>query len=86
MIRPAQDSSQGYGSALALCKIDRLDSVEYSESVIKRVVPSDNVFSSGIHTINISTDFVVVDGKRRSFSLLAFFFKLRNKIFGLSNG
>ncbi|WP_461516538.1 glucosamine inositolphosphorylceramide transferase family protein [Porticoccus sp.] len=85
LIRPAQDSRIGYGSALALCRIERLDPSGYREQVVQRIFPADENYSSGIHTINVARDLIVVDGKKRVFSWFAAFFKVRNKICGYKN-
>lgn len=64
LYRPAQDGRDGYGSAIALCRLDRLTPDTFHETVVARVRPLSGR-EHGIHTLAGSGDLTVVDGKRR---------------------
>jgi hypothetical protein len=59
--RPAQDCSEGYGSALALCTVDRLDEEDYVQSV--RAVVSPQEIGARLHTLNWVQGLELVDGR-----------------------
>ena len=62
LIRPSQDCSSGYGSAVVLNRIDALTSDEYRETPIARIGPDWAPKLLGTHTYNASERFEVVDG------------------------
>lgn len=64
LYRPAQDGRDGYGSAIALCRIDRLTPDAFAETVVARVRPLGGR-EHGIHTLAGAGGVTVVDGKRR---------------------
>jgi hypothetical protein len=64
LIRPAQDCTGGYGSALALCRVDRLDVEHYRQSVLARLVPDTGWRTSGMHTLNAAGGIEVIDCAR----------------------
>ena len=66
LYRPAQDGTDGYGSAVAICRIDELTPTSFRETVVSRVLPL-RPFSSGIHTLSSVGRVTLVDGKRRVF-------------------
>ncbi len=71
--RPAQDGTRGYGSAVVLCRVDRLTPTEFEERVVARVDPDpDGPYPDGLHTLAAAGDVTVVDGKRFGFSWPAF--------------
>jgi hypothetical protein len=60
--RPAQDCSGGYGSALSLCRIDRLDPDDYRQSQ-QAVIRSGPAWPGrGLHTLNWASGLEVIDG------------------------
>ena len=66
LIRPAQDCTGGYGSALTLCRVDRLDPEHYAQTVVARLTaPPGTGF--GMHTLNEAGGIEVIDcvGPRR---------------------
>lgn len=67
LYRPAQDSSRGYGTALAVCEVTRLDTRVFQERVAHRIVPPRDRYRSGVHTLARDGDFWVIDAKRRLF-------------------
>jgi hypothetical protein len=54
--RPAQDCRAGYGSGLALCRIDALAPGVFRQTPIKRFAPP-----GGLHTFNASERFATID-------------------------
>ncbi len=54
--RPAQDCTRGYGSGLALCRIDALGPGSLQQTVMRRYQPR-----GGLHTFNTSERFVAID-------------------------
>lgn len=52
LIRPAQDCTHGYGTAISLCEIEILSKTDYKERVCKKINPPKNY--SGAHTLNKS--------------------------------
>ncbi len=66
LIRPVQDCTLGYGNALALARIDRLDREGYAQTVetVLRAGPSWR--GSRLHTLNRSENFEFIDGSDRA--------------------
>jgi hypothetical protein len=64
IIRPSQDCSRGYGTAVVLNRIDVLNPNEYAESAIGRIEPNWADGLLGTHTYNRSRRVEVVDGRR----------------------
>ena len=58
--RPAQDCSVGYGSAIALCSIDTLDTENYAQTTKAFIGPGS--FARRIHTLNWAAGLEVIDG------------------------
>jgi hypothetical protein len=59
--RPAQDCSLGYGTALSIRRIDRIDPREYAEVEASRILPDWNRRVVGVHTLNRAGDLTVMD-------------------------
>lgn len=59
--RPAQDCTRGYGSGLALCRIERLDEEGFAQSVERRLGPPPGARASGVHTLNTGGGFEAID-------------------------
>jgi predicted nucleotidyltransferase len=71
ILRPAQDNSATYGGKVVLNRINRLSQDEFEEEPFLYIKPKRNdKFGEGIHTINISDEIIVIDGKRKVFSPL----------------
>ena len=60
--RPAQDCSSGYGSAITLCTIDRLDIETYEQSIVALLKPDPGWLSRRVHTLNWTAGLEVIDG------------------------
>ncbi len=69
LYRPAQDCRDGYGAQLAICRVDRLDTQNYEQTVVHRLAPPDAWGGKAFHTLNRSGPIEVVDTKgwRRKF-------------------
>jgi len=64
--RPAQDCAAGYGGAVVVNRILRLDPDHFEEAVMARITPGPNWrYPDGLHTLNLCDGLVVVDAKRR---------------------
>jgi hypothetical protein len=69
--RPAQDCTNGYGSALTINRIDALTPVEFRETTVSRIQPDPNgPYPHGLHTLAMYGNQIVIDGKRVGFSAL----------------
>ncbi|MFZ4532213.1 MAG: glucosamine inositolphosphorylceramide transferase family protein, partial [Alsobacter sp.] len=60
LLRPAQDCTRGYGSALALCRVDRLDPDGYAQTRLSRLGPP-LLGDSGVHTLATAGGFEAID-------------------------
>lgn len=59
--RPAQDCTAGYGSALSLCRIDRLDDTGFAQSLVTTLRFGREGDCAGPHTLNLGGGIEVVD-------------------------
>ncbi len=66
LIRPAQDCSRGYGSAVAFREVLELDSSHYRERLLGQLTPTWAPGLSGCHTYSELDGIEIVDGKRPS--------------------
>ena len=66
LIRPVQDGRAGYGAALALARIDRLDEDGFAQTVETILRPSPLWPGTRLHTLNRSRDFEFIDGSGRA--------------------
>lgn len=72
-----QECGKGfYGNSLILSKVDILSESSYIETFIEQIYPFDEQYNSGIHTLNYSENFVVIDSKKRKYSLIMPLIKL----------
>lgn len=62
LVRPVQDGSRGYGSALALAEIERLDEGEFRQRVVARLSPGEGWPGRRLHTLNRSGRLECIDG------------------------
>ncbi|MGH9632918.1 MAG: glucosamine inositolphosphorylceramide transferase family protein [Bryobacteraceae bacterium] len=69
LIRPGQDCSNGYGSAICFHRIERLDEHTYREHVLNRISPDWCNGCAGTHTYNCNDDFEVLDGYKLELDL-----------------
>lgn len=83
IIRPAQECSKHYGSAVILNEIIELSPEKFEETFYKKIEPiRESKFSKGLHTLNGDCDFTVFDGKRFSFSFQGFKQQFKQKLKG----
>ncbi|WP_375464139.1 formyl transferase [uncultured Methylobacterium sp.] len=66
LIRPVQDCTEGYGRALALARIDRLDDDGYGQTVETLLRAGPEWPGNRIHTLNRSETLECIDGSVRS--------------------
>ena len=65
LIRPGQDSSDGYGCAITLNRIEELSETSYREVPVARIEPKWLEGTDGTHTYNSDDDYEVLDARRR---------------------
>lgn len=63
LIRPGQDCSVSYGSAVTLNRIDLLTTTQYAESSVGRIGPEWYPGNTGTHTIDHTDQFEVIDAR-----------------------
>ena len=66
LIRPVQDGRRGYGEALSLARIDRLDDEGFSQTVETTLRAGPGWAGNRLHTLNRSARFEFIDGSRRA--------------------
>lgn len=66
LIRPAQDGTGGYGSAVTLTEIVRLDPAAYEQRVVGRLAPGERWPGRRLHTVNRAGRLEVIDGSGHS--------------------
>ena len=67
--RPAQDCTGGYGSALAINRLDVLTPTQFAETTVSMLKPDPlGPYPHGLHTLAVFGDKVLIDGKRVGFS------------------
>jgi hypothetical protein len=66
LIRPVQDCRRGYGAALALARIDRLDEGGYAQTVETTLRAGPGFPGSRLHTLNRTAAFEFIDGSGSS--------------------
>ena len=59
--RPAQDCTGGYGSGLALCRVEGVSEEGVRQSVVRRLGPPPGVSAEGVHTLNAAAGFETID-------------------------
>lgn len=62
--RPAQDCSNGYGGAVVINRVDRLDWSGFEETVVERADLRTDRYPVGNHTLAFGAGLVAIDGKR----------------------
>lgn len=74
LYRPAQNSQKSYGGGLEILEILTLNDNEYKERSINSIIPEPKCgYIDGIHTLNFSKNYMIIDGKKLSFSFNLFF-------------
>ncbi len=79
LYRPAQDSSKGYGSAIAIMEIVQLTEDIFEEKLVNRITPEQfgEAYNEGIHTLSSIGEFTLIDGKRKVYTRRNFFTRMR---------
>ncbi len=87
LYRPAQDCADGYGSALAINRIEVCTPQRYRESVVRRCLPDPRGANPhGLHTLSAWGERTLVDGKRYVFNPHELARKLRARVQGRAPG
>jgi hypothetical protein len=79
LYRPAQDSSKHYGWRLAINRVTCLTTTEFAEETF-RVLDSDRLGVSGIHTLSGNGGWSVIDGRHSRFTPWRSLGLLRHKL------
>jgi hypothetical protein len=66
LYRPAQDCSQRYGYAITINKILSLNTDEFREVAVAKILPNWSANLVGTHTINSAKGLTVIDGRMLS--------------------
>ena len=64
IIRPSQDSSQGYGTSIVLNKI-HFNEENYNETLLEKLQPNWSSKISGLHTIQFDSELTIIDAKMK---------------------
>lgn len=67
LLRPVQDCCQGYGAALALAEVTRLDVDGFEQRVLARLRPGPHWAGRRLHTVNRAGRLECIDGSGTSF-------------------
>ncbi len=62
LLRPVQDCRAGYGAAMAVAEITRLDDEAFEQTVVARYSPGDSWPGTRLHTFNTAAGIETVDG------------------------
>ncbi|KAB1072573.1 glucosamine inositolphosphorylceramide transferase family protein [Methylobacterium planeticum] len=66
LIRPVQDCTRGYGHALALARIERLDDEAFTQHVETRIEAGPAWPGTRLHTLNAAAGYEFIDGSARA--------------------
>lgn len=66
LLRPVQDCSAGYGGAIGLAEVTRLDPKNFQQHFLGRIAPAPGAAHRGLHTINRAGNLETVDWIRVS--------------------
>jgi hypothetical protein len=81
LYRPAQDGSDSYGGSITINRVDRLTPTTFAEEVVARVdPPAHGRYRDGLHTISVTGDRIVLDGRRDTFVFAAFRRELTSRL------
>jgi hypothetical protein len=62
LYRPVQDCRNGYGAALGIARVDRLDHEQYRQTVETIIPPGRELGGRRFHTLNSAGGFEFIDG------------------------
>lgn len=79
LYRPTQNPLKRYGGSIVVSEIKVLNEYEY-ETITDFEISPDKRYNLGLHNISFTQNMIVIDGKRKSFSLLMPLKKLAKKI------
>lgn len=82
ILRPAQDCAADYGASIILRGIETMTPQRYAERPGRRLSPRDVAggFTDGLHTLDHTERFVLIDTKRMAFAPLAAPIKFADKL------
>ena len=66
LLRPTQDGRAGYGAALTLTEITRLDEAAFEQRVVAHLGPGESWPGRRLHTLNRAGNLEVIDGSGMS--------------------
>jgi hypothetical protein len=64
LYRPSQDCSRGYGGAMNIQIVTRMDERDYEEHTVGRLLPDWQPRLTGVHTVNALGGLTVLDARR----------------------
>ena len=79
LYRPTQNLEVKYGGSVIMNQITDLSPTTYISSPLFEILP-EKPYEEGLHNISFSQNLIVLDGKRRVFSLTTPFDKLIKRI------
>ena len=79
LYRPTQNLEHAYGRAIVINRINVLSAQAYESESVFEIVPQ-SPYGSGVHTISIAENLIVIDGKRKVFSPIMPLKKINGKL------
>lgn len=67
LYRPAQNCSRTYGGSITINEVILLSESDYKEQAVQEILPWHKEFNTGIHTLAVLGDQVLIDAKRNIF-------------------
>jgi len=82
LLRPAQDSSEGYGSSVVVNEIQVLTTTQYKEIPVYRIAPDKRWdYNRGLHTISpLGVNQTLIDAKSYRFNFANFKAEMKRKL------
>jgi len=68
LYRPSQDCSTHYGRAVVVNEILTLTDTQYLEQEVSEVLPLDEFYNDGLHTISAVDEYTLIDGSRQKWA------------------
>ena len=79
LYRPAQNLTNQYGGSIIINKIEDLTESSFTERELFEILPDEKNYPEGIHNISFGRNKIIVDGKRKQFSLSMPLKKIRGR-------